>query len=458
MRIASVSGHGQTSALPPGPRGVPYFGSYFGLKDPLKLFSEGRDRFGDIAMYRFGPHRFVVINDPVAVQHVLVRNHRNYVKSRSYQGLRLILGNGLITSEGDFWRRQRRLAQPAFHKQHLQGFATTMESCTNTMLDQWDRDRVHHIDLFQEMMRLTLRIVGHTLFGTELAGEAGGVGPDIGTALRRANQEAEAVVRLPLWLPTPSNLKFHGARKRLDRVIGRIIDQRRASPSEHNDLLGMLMSATDEDGTGGMTNTQLRDEVMTLFLAGHETTATLMSWTLRLLTMHPQVQQGVRREVADVVGDRRVEFSDLAQLEYTDRVIRESMRLYPPVWMLERQALAPDEVGGFDIPKDTMMAVCTWSMHRHPSLWDQPLRFDPSRFSPERSEHRHRYAYLPFGAGPRVCIGLQFALMEAKLLLATMLQRYRVHVQSPEKTQLEPAITLRPKHGMPAMLERIGPS
>ncbi len=404
--------------------------------------------------YRFGPYRFVVLSDPEAVQHVYVRHHRNYVKSRSYDGLRLVMGNGLVTSEGDFWRRQRKLSQPAFHRKRLEGLTQAMARCTEELAQSWEARGEGSLDVHEQMMRLTMRIVGHTLFSTELSNEAGKLGPAISVALHRANQEAETVMRLPLWVPTPSNIRFRRAQLLLDAAIHKIIAERRAHGEDRGDLLSMLMAVTDEETKEQMTDQQLRDEVLTLFLAGHETIATGMSWLWKLLTEHPEVAQRVRDEAIGVLGGRAPTFAELPQLEYAGRVIEEGMRLHPPVWLFERTALQDDELAGYPIRKGTIVAASPWTVHRHPALWDDPLRFDPDRFLPERAKNRHRYAYIPFGAGPRICIGNNFALMEAKVILTTLIQRFDIEVHTPGQIRADAGVTVRPLGGMPITLRR----
>jgi len=449
------------AGLPPGPPGRFPLGNLSLLRDPLRHLTEGRERFGDAVCFRVGPVRFVSVADPELAQHVLVRNHRNYVKSRSYQGLRLVLGDGLVTSEGELWRRQRKLAQPAFHRQRLAALAGTMSECVREHLRDWD-DRVRptaSIDVHAEMMQLTLRIVGRTLFGTDLGRDLGALGPAITTCLHKANEYAESIVRIPLWVPTPSNLRFARAKRLLDGIVYDIIEQRRRSAragahgDRRDDLLGMLMAATDE--AGAMSDAQLRDEVMTLFMAGHETIATAMSWTWMLLHQHPEVAARVRDEARDVLGGRTAGLDDLPRLVKTGQVIDEVMRLYPPAWIVERQALADDQLGPWRIPAGTIVAPAPWVMHRHPGLWEDPLRFDPERFAPERAEGRPKHAYLPFGAGPRVCIGNHFALMEAKIILASLIQRFEIEVIRPETIALDPRVTLRPRGGMPGRLHRL---
>lgn len=445
MRTAS---HFQKPKTPPGPRGVPYFGSYFGaLRDPLALFTDGRDRYGDVVRFGFGPHEFVVLSDPDAVHHVLVKHHARYGKSRSYDGLRLVMGNGLVTSEGSFWKRQRKLSQPAFHHRRLAQLTEKMVSCTRELIEAW-RAKPGKLDLHDAMMRLTLRIVGHTLFSTELSDRASKIGPAITVALRRADAEAEAAIRLPLWVPTLANIRFHKAQAVLDEAIGSIIARRRKDPTDRGDLLSMLMSVQDEETKEQMTDAQLRDEVLTLFLAGHETIATGMSWLWKTLTSQPDIVAKLRAEADEVLGDRDPTFEDLRALEYTGRVVQESFRLWPPVWGIEREALEDDVIGGYHIAKGSIVAPCPWTVHRHPKLWNDPLRFDPDRFLPDRSAGRHRYAYIPFGAGPRICIGNNFALMEGKIIVAMLAQAFNVRVHDPERVRTDPSITLRPRDGM----------
>ncbi|MEM9453505.1 MAG: cytochrome P450 [Myxococcota bacterium] len=442
--------------LPPGPRGLPLVGHLGLLRDPLTALVRAHEQLGDAVCFRVGPIRFLSVADPAMAHHVLVGNHRNYVKSRSYQGLRLVLGDGLVTSEGTHWRRQRKLVQPAFHRQRLAGLADTMARCVGERLDDWDRRPRPEADIHDEMMQLTMRIVGRTLFGADLGEDLGALGPVITTCLHKANDYAEALVRIPLWVPTPSNLRFARAKRQLDAIVHDIIEQRRRG-EPRDDVLGMLMAATDETGTERMSDQQLRDEVMTLFMAGHETIANAMSWTFKLLHQHPAVAERVRVEARAVLGGRAPSFEDLPTLTYTSQVIDESMRLHPPVWIVERQALAEDRLGPWRVPAGTIVGVSPWVIHRHRGQWDDPERFDPERFAPERAEGRPKHAYLPFGAGPRICIGNHFARMEATIILATVLQRYSVEILDPQRVRFDPQVTLRPLGGMPGRLHRLPP-
>jgi cytochrome P450 len=446
-----------STRVAPGPEGLPWVGNLFDVwKDPLRLFTRNVAAHGDIVAMRFGPFRYWLLNDPEAIHHVLVDNNKNYTKSRNYQGLKLVLGEGLVTSEGDFWRRQRRLAQPAFHKEKLAGFARTMAEDTAAMLEAWEARRGNGpLDVHAEMMKLTLKIVARTLFSTTVEAEADAIGAALAIALRHAEDYAESLLPVPPWVPTPSNLRFKRAVKTLDELVFRIIDERRKSGADPGDLLAMLMAATDDEAEGGargMTDRQLRDEVMTLVMAGHETTANALTWTFYLLANHPEVEARLRQEVDTVLGDdgaRAPTLADLPRLPYTAMVIQESMRLFPPVWAFERQAREADVVAGFDVPAKAIMAVCPYALHRNPAYWEDAERFDPLRFTPERVEGRARYAYLPFGGGPRQCIGNGFAMMEAQIILAMVVRQKHLALSPGFELELDPVVTLRPKRGMP---------
>jgi cytochrome P450 len=437
-------------SMPPGPRGMPVLGSVLDVwRDPLGFLLRGAREHGDVVTFRFGHYRYVLVNEPEAIRHVLIDNAKSYLKSRNYDALRLVLGNGLVTSEGEFWRRQRKLTQPGFHRHRLASFATTMAECTDAMAARWTAHFTpsgQPIDLHAEMMALTLRIVGRTLFSTDLAGEAAAIGEAISVGLRHANDYAESVIRVPPWIPTPNNLRFKQAVRVLDGMVLKIIDERRKSGREGDDLLGMLMAARDDESKG-MTDQQLRDEVMTLVLAGHETTASALAWTFDLLSRHPDVDRRVAEE-ARALGDRPITIEDLPRLTYTSWVVQEAMRLYPPVWVFERQAIADDVVAGYAIPKGTIVAVSPWALHRNPRYWENPEGFDPERFRPDEVEKRPRCAYLPFATGPRQCIGNAFALMEAQIVLATVARKWRLSLIPGGNAVPDPKVTLRPRDGL----------
>ncbi|MEM9073605.1 MAG: cytochrome P450 [Myxococcota bacterium] len=436
--------------------GHPIVGNFLDmLADPAGMLLSDATERGDFLSYRFGPWEWLLINDPEAVRYVLVQNHANYVKSRNYVALKLVIGQGLVTSEGALWKRQRKLAQPVFTPKRLLSFLPPMGRCTSDLLEDWERHPSgREVDVHEEMMRLTFRIVGLTLTGQDLAADAKEFGTAVGELLEFANRYTENVLRPPIWLPLPSHLRFRSQLQILDSVVQRLIRERRANPSE-NDLLGMLLRATDQDG--GMSDQQLRDEMLTMILAGHETTAVALSWTWYLLSRHPLIARRLADEVDEVLGDRVPTAADLDALEYTERVLKESMRLFPPVWAVERDALSDDVICGRPIRKGVTVGVAAWTLHRHRRYWDNPEGFDPDRWLPERSQGRPRYVYLPFGAGPRVCIGSTFAMMEAKLILAMIVRRYRLELAPGHPVEMDPGITLRPKHGIRVRVVRRDP-
>jgi cytochrome P450 len=437
----------------PTPDGVPLLGNLLDAwKDPLSLFLRSNRDLGDMVLFEFGPQKYFLANDLSAVRRVLVDNHKNYVKSRSYRGLKLVLGTGLLTSEGDFWRRQRKLVQPAFHRERLAGFADTMVRSTKDMLDRWaEIPEGQAFDVHAEMTRLTFRLVGQTLFSTEVDGDAHAIGEALTVALRFANEYAESLVSPPVWLPTPNNLRFKRAVRTLDELVQRIIDERRSRDSGR-DLLSMLMAVKDEETGETMSDRQLRDEVMTLVLAGHETTANALSWTFYLLSRHPDVERRLFAEISKVLEGRPPSIDDLAKLTLCANVVQEAMRLYPPAWTFERQALEDDELAGCAVPAGAIVAISPYTLHRHPAYWDNPEGFDPDRFTAARSEGRPKHAYLPFGGGPRLCIGNSFALMEAQLIVASVVQRHRLSLVPGHPVELEPVVTLRPRYGIQVRL------
>ena len=440
--------------LPPGPPGLPLLGSVVDVyRDVLHVMSDGLRDYGDTVRYRFGPFDMVVVHRPEDIRAVLLERAGDMHKSPSYRGIELVLGNGLLTSEGAFWRRQRKLMTPAFHHERLVGFCDTMVRCASELADDWlaglAGGELGVVDVHAQMLALTFRIVGLTLFSTELGGDAGKMGPALSTLISHANFVAVTLLLAPPpWIPTPRNRRFRAAKAIVDDVVLGIIAARRETGEDPGDLLGMLMAATDEDSGVGMTDQELRDEIATLVLAGHETTAQALTFTLMLLSRHPEVERRVVAEIREVCGDRAPSHADLDALEFTGWVIDEALRLYPPAWLFERQAQAPIELDGYALAKGSLLAVCPWTLHRHPAHWQNPEGFDPERFSPARSRQRARYTYLPFGGGPRTCIGVNFALYEIKLVLATLLQRVAFELVSGQDLRLTAEVTLRPAHGL----------
>ncbi len=436
----------------PGPRGHFLTGSLPELqRDRLAYLLAWREQFGDIVRLRMGPVAAVAVYHPDGVQHVLQDNHANYSKeTRAFAGLRPLLGNGLLVSNGEFWLRQRRLMQPAFHRQQISAFGELFTRETLSTLDGWGAaiQGGQAINIQQEMMRLTLAIVTQALFGSRVSDADGIISSRITALLSDSIFRFDHPIYPPLWVPTRRNQEFKANRSDLDREIYRLIAARRGSEAEHHDLLSLLMQAGDEASGEKMSDRQLRDEVMTLFIAGHETTAVALSWTFYLLSQHPDVESRLGAELHKVLNGRTPGLADLPQLAYTRSVLDESLRLYPPAWVTERMALKDDEIGGYPIPAGTTVVISPYATHRHPGFWPEPESFDPDRFRLEQSDGRPRYAYFPFGGGPRLCIGNNFALLEAQLILATILQRFRLELAPDWKVEPEPLVTLRPKDGL----------
>jgi len=433
-----------------GPRGWPLLGSVSEFqRNPLELFFRSIREHGDVVRLKLLNTVFLV-NHPDGVRHVLHDHHVNYKKNFVYDRLKSLTGNGLVTSDGDFWKRQRKLAQPAFHRQRIAGFARTMATQTARMLERWRGLAASRraFDVHAEMMRLTFTIIGEALFSLNLEDGAADMGRALSDALEITQRRFTARLIPPRFLPTPENRRFAAAMNVLDRVVDEIIERRRVAPDAGNDLLGTLMAARDEETGEAMDNRQLRDEVMTMVLAGHETTANALTFALYLLSRNPAAARRVQQEVREVLQGRTPGMEDLPRLRYTQQVIDESMRLYPPAWVFGREALVDDVILGFRVPRGSSVVLVPYTIHRHPEFWDNPEGFDPERFAPELSQRRHRYAYFPFAAGPRMCIGEGFAKMEMPIILAMVAQRYALHLEPGFELELDPVVTLRPKHGV----------
>ena len=432
--------------------GLPVVGQLLALRnDPIAVFRRAAEVPSDVVRIQVGPRSLFLVRRPEHVKYVLQENAGRFSKqTRGYEALRTVLGNGLVTSEGAFWLRQRRLAQPAFHRQRIAQFASTMTSLTGELMQKWRTasERDEELDVSHQMMALTLRVVGWTLLSTEIGPASPVVADALNVVLHQMMPRTTRLLSLPLSVPTPMNLALRRSRGKLDEIVLRIIDERRRSGTLGDDLLGMLMAARDEETGEAMSDAQLRDEVMTIFLAGHETTANALTWTLYLLSQHPELRARLAREVHAAMGDRTPTFEDLPKLGYVQAVINESMRLYPPVWMLMRRAEVDGEIGGFRVPLHSFVAVSPFINHRLPELFPEPERFDPERFTGSGANALPRFAYIPFSGGQRVCIGNGFALMEAQLVLTMIAQRFELDLVPGHRVVLDPAVTLRPKSGM----------
>lgn len=437
-------------ALPPGPKGSWLMGTLSAFQqDRLGYMTQLAEEYGDLAMVRFANVPILFINHPDLIEEVLVKQHRHFIKSRALRRSKPLLGEGLLTSEGDFWRRQRRLSQPAFHMRRIEAYSEAMVRYAEQAVSTWQVGEVR--DLHNDMMHITLQIVSKTLFDHEVVDEADTVGAALTVALREWVRRAEQPPILD-FLPSPKSSPWSQAIRQLDEIVYAIINQRRSSGDDRGDLLSMLLQAQDDDGSS-MTDKQLRDEVMTLFLAGHETTANALSWTWYLLSQYPEVDQKLGAELAAVLGGRAPTLADLPLLPYTNMVITETMRLYPPAWLVSREAVADFEMRGYRFKKGTNVLMSQYTMHRHPGFFAEPDRFWPERWENGLAKQLPTYAYFPFGGGPRLCIGKSFAIMEAVLVLATLAQKFRADLAPGHPVEPEPVVTLRPKHGLQMVLQ-----
>ncbi len=441
-----------TRRLPPGPRGRIVSGNLFAFVDRrLDFLTDCARDYGDICSFRFGPRRIYLVNHPDLIEQVLVTDARHYIKHFGARMYKPVLGNGLVTSEGDFWLRQRRLAQPAFLRSRLVGYAPLMVALTQKMLDAWhDGDRV---DIHAEMSRLTSAIALKTLFGLDSSTERDAYIDTLREVFELLSSRFATMLPIPRWLPTPLNVRLWRALGRLRGLVDGFIHRGRARKQPGADLLSRLISAVDDDGTR-MTDRQLRDEAMTLYLAGHETTALTLSWTWYALAQNPRVEEKLAAEWSSVLAGRAPTVDDVSRLTYTEQVITESMRLYPPVYLIGREAVDHCTLGDYPVRRGTTVFLSQWVTHRDGRFYEDPLEFRPERWQGSQAKRLPKYAYFPFGGGPRVCIGNSFAMLEAVLLLATFGQHYRFTLEPEPPVAFQLGITLMPELGIPAVLKR----
>ncbi len=443
----------------PGPAQAPWLGNAFSFarENRLEWLTGLSPQYGQLVRLKFFGKRIVLVQDPEWIRYILQTHYKDFTKqSWALDKVRVVLGNGLFTSEGEFWRKQRKLAQPAFYKQRLEGIGRIMIDCIAAMLGEWEQvsREGRSIDLAQAMMQLTLNVVTRSMFSTSLSeAEFDTFARIFPSLLRETNRRIIYPYGFLHRLPDKDALEYARNVKRLDAIICRIIDERKRSREEYDDLLGMLMSARDEQSGRGMSNEQLRDEVMTLFIAGHETTAQALCWALYQLDRRPEIRDNLEAEAHRVLGDRLPTARDFPALPYALKVIQETLRLYPPVALFVRCNLQPFAMAGYHIPADTRMLLPPYLLHRDPGFWAQPDRFDPERFTPEAEKQRPKFVYFPFGGGPRICIGKNFALMEAVLALAMIARQFRVEAVAPEKVSVDFTLTLRPKGGLPVRIK-----
>jgi cytochrome P450 len=452
VEAAGDAGSPAVTTSAPGPPGLPFVGVLPQFRRNAAKFLERMARqYGDLVQLQVGPQTIFLVNHPDWIKDILVTHQFKFKKSRMLERAKVLLGEGLLTSEGEHHKRQRRLVQPAFHRERLTGYASVMAECTSQARTRWHAGET--LDVATEMMRLTLSIVTRTLFSTDIAGEA----DEIGEALTQVF-ELFGMVLLPFSeylekLPLPSVRRFQKARERLDQTIYRLIRERRALGEDKGDLLSMLLAAQDEEGGGGMTDQQVRDEALTLFLAGHETTANALTWTWYLLSQNSEAETKFHVEIDRVLQGRLAGFEDVAQLKYTESVFAEALRLYPPAWGVGRRALEDYTVAGHTIPAQCVLLMSPYAVQRDARWFPEPLAFRPERWMGEATD-RPKFSYFPFGGGSRVCIGERFAWSEGVLLLATIGQWWRLKLAHGHRVETKPVITLRTKYGMRMVAER----
>ncbi len=409
------------------------------MRDQLRYMTAAA-KYGPLVNLPILSDRYVLVLDPELIQQSLAQGHSVMQKDQFTHELARVLGQGLVTSEGALWRTQRKLVAHAFIPRRIRTYADSMVTAAHRSLDDWSDGAV--IPIHKAMAELTLDIVGRTLFDADVRGTAREVGDALKVISDFYSDVLESPIKPPEWWPSPKMFRFRKAVRNVDRIVSGIIDDRRRSGEDRGDLLSALLHASDEDGAA-MSDQQLRDECITLFLAGHETTSIVLANTLYLLSEHPEIEARVHQEAADLLADRRATSDDYDRLEYTGRVIKESMRLYPPVYAIGRQLLDDFELGGYTFTKGDTLLFVQWVTHRSAQCFPDPLRFDPDRWLPERAKSIHKYAYFPFGGGPRICIGNHFAMMEAVLVLATLIRQYRFELLPGQTLELQPAVTLR---------------
>ncbi|MGH7563177.1 MAG: cytochrome P450 [Gemmatimonadota bacterium] len=437
------------SPLPPGPSGHPILGNLREFAgDTLGFATRLAREFGEVARFRVVNRTAYLLSSPAAVERVLVTNQRNFIKHTFFwRKVDAIFGKGLLTNEGDDWLRQRRLVQPAFHHERISEYARIMVDYTIDRLDGWKDGEER--DVRGEMTSITFRVVAKTLFDAEVAGDIAEIAGAFDTGIEEIARRIRRPVLVPDWVPTSGNRRYRRAVNRMDHLVYRIIDEHRDG-RDRGDLLSALMQVRDEGGRP-MEEKQIRDETITMLLAGHETTALALTWTWYLLSQHPGVAARLEEEVDVTLDGRPPGVEDLPRLPYTGRVVKESMRIYPPAYSFGREALEDDEILGWPVPAGTTLFVFPWVLHRDPRFYPDPLRFDPDRWTESFEMELPRHAYLPFGSGPRMCIGREFARMELVLIVATIAQRFRLEWGAERPTPMA-SITLRPTGGLRAVV------
>lgn len=439
--------------FPPGPKGLPMAGSIFGyFRDMLGFLVRMREEYGDIAYFKLGSRKMYLVSDPELIKDILVTHNRNFTKSRALQRAKIVLGEGLLTSEGESHVRQRKIIQPVFHHKRIKGYGDTMALYTAKMAEGWESGQV--VDIHCEMMRLSLAIITKTIFDADVESESDEIGKsltDIVTLFPRLLfPYSEILDKLPL----PGNKRCQEAMEHLDKIIYGLIEERRNRKSKKEDLLAMLLEAQDEEGGAGMSDQQVRDEAITLFMAGQETTANSLSWTFYLISQNPEVERKLKEEIEAVLNGKLPSLDDLGKLTYTHKVFKEAIRLYPPAWAVARRAKEDYDLDGYTVPSGTDIFMSQFVVHRDPRHYKEPHRFNPDRWTKEFEEELPKFAYFPFGGGPRRCIGEPFAWMEGVIVLASIIPNWKMRLVPKQNIVPDALITIRPKHGVKMILEK----
>lgn len=440
----------------PGPRGLPLLGVMPEMvNDMLGLFTKTARHYGGIAQFKLLNSTYLLVTNPDYVKYILQDNYKNYIRGRSVETGRVLLGNGLPLIDGDFWLHERRLLQPAFHRERLARLVSRVGEVIDSFLGAWEQKARTHptLDMQDEMMRLTLTVIIKSMFRVDIDDKIAALSHAFNVASEFMLWRSQQMWAPPLSVPTKRNREYNGALKTLNETIYPLIAEAREHPKD--DLLGMLLEMRDEDTGEGMSDQQARDEVVTMFFAGHETTAASLTWAFYLLATHPEVEEQLREEIWSVLQGRAPTSEDLPKLTYMQQVIHETLRLYPAAYLFAREALTDDVIDGYPIPAKTLIFITPYITHRNPDYWRDPERFDPSRFAPQNNANRTRHVYYPFGEGPHVCIGNHFALMEMQLILAMVLQRFKLKLVPNQTIALKPEATLRSKHGIRMTVEAI---
>ncbi len=434
-----------------GPKGYPLLGvAPLYAKDGLGFLTQTAKDYPGLARFKFAHWNVNLLSDPKYIKHVLQEGNKNYQKGKKYAELKHFLGNGLVTSEGDFWRKQRRLSQPSFSKERIAGFMKTMIEFTDRSIEKFKTQYSgKNFDFSEEMMELTLGIVGETLLSKDLSDGSKEMGEALTYLIEEGNNRIRSAYNYPMWAPIPRNLKFKRCKQYVDKVLFEVIEERRNKPEEiHHDLLAMLMETEDADTGEKMDDIQLRDEVTTMVFAGHETTALALTWAIHLISENPDVEKKIVEEIERVTGGAPLGMEHVRQLEYIMQVIDETLRLYPPAWIVARRAMNDEVMDGHQVFAEDNMFISPYVMGRSEKFWDNPEKFDPERFQKDKKKSIDRYVYFPFGGGPRLCIGNNFALMEMQIILGKLYQNFSFKKKEGFQPIPDPLVTLRSKNGM----------